>query len=262
VTNSSNATVANGNSGSASFVVKYNAETFYLLNGSSQLAQATVSSSCASGSVWNESICELVQAFNYSLANSGNSSVTKTSGNAFTQNTISKTLSAGNTEAVSLSLSGVPFGVSYAISPNACSPTCSSTITFTVGPTAPVGTRTITVTGSPLSKQTSFNLIISGNPSIVSCSVTPTTIRIGESVTWTGTITGGTPPFTYRWSGTNIPTNPAPSANPYSRSYNTIGQKTAVMTVTDADNLQSSCPISGAGSASVQVNFDPSFEEF
>ena len=125
-----------------------------------------------------------------------------------------------------------------------------------------MGTYPITVTGSPLNKQTTFNLIVSGNPSTVSCSASPTSVLLGQNVTWTGTITGGTPPFTYSWSGTNIPTNPAPNTNPFAISYNTIGTKNAVLTVTDADDLQASCPSSGPGSASVQVNFDPLFEEF
>jgi hypothetical protein len=196
--------------------------------------------------------------FDYSLSNSGVSSVTKTSGNAFTQNTITKTLQNGTSQAVTLSLSGVPANVTYSISNSSCSPNCSSVITFTVAPSAPVGTHRITVTGSPLGRTTTFSLVINGSAMSVSCSASPTTATLGQNVTWTGTITGGTPPLTYRWAGTNIPTNPAPSTNPYTRSYSTTGTKTATLTVTDADGLQATCP----QQASAQINFDPNFKEF
>ncbi|GEM_PF-2822972 len=195
--------------------------------------------------------------FNYSLSNSGTSNVTKTSGDAFTTNTITKTLTTGTTESVTLSLSGVPAGVSTNISNQGCSPTCTSVITFTVPSSIPVGTYPITVTGSPLGKQTNFNLVITGSPFTVSCSASPSPAFLGQTVTWTATISEGTPPFTYSWSGTNIPTSPAPNSNPFSIVYSTIGQKTATVTVTDTDSVQSSCPV-----GTVQIKFDPRFEEF
>jgi hypothetical protein len=194
--------------------------------------------------------------FNYTLQNSGTASVTKVSGgNAYTQSTVSKVLTAGVTQAVTLSVSGVPTGVSYAISNNPCSPGCSSTITFTVSPTAAVGTYPITVTGSPLSKTTSFNLQISGAPISVTCSASPALATLNQPVTLRGTITGGTAPFTYRWTGTSI--TGTPNTNPYAKTYTTTGQKTAQLTVTDADGIQGTC-----APVTLQVNFNPSFEEF
>ena len=195
--------------------------------------------------------------FNYTLSNSGPSAVAKTSGNAFTTNSITKTLNTGVTAPVTLSVSGHPSGVTYSISNQGCSPTCTSVITFTVTPSAPVGTYPITVTGSPLGKVTTFNLVITGSPMSVSCSGAPSSVLLGESVTWTASVSGGTPPFTYAWSGTNIPTTPPPSSNPYSLSYSTIGQKTASVTVTDTDSVIASCP-----TQAIQVNFNPKFEEF
>src|SRR3989338_6921892 len=199
--------------------------------------------------------CVLPPLFNYSLSNSGISNVTKTSGNAFTQNTITKALTSGTTESVTLSLSGVPGGTSYSISNSACSPTCSSVITFTVSTSTPVGTHPITVTGSPLGKQTIFNLVVLGNPMTVSCSASPS--LLGQTVTWTAAVSGGTPPRTYSWSGTNFPTSPPPSTNPFSIVYSTIGQKTAAVTVTDTDSVTATCPASV-----VQINFNPNLEEF
>lgn len=196
-------------------------------------------------------------AFNYTLGNSGNSSAQKASGNVYTQNTITKTLTAGVTQAVSLTASGLPSGVSYSISNGSCSPGCSSTITFTIAPTAAVGTFPITVTGSPLGKTTTFNLVITGASFSVACSASPAAILLGQSITWSASLNGGRAPFTYRWSGAGIPASPAPSINPYTVRYSTIGLKTASVTITDSDSVQATCPPSTA-----VVNFNPNFEEF
>ena len=197
-------------------------------------------------------------AFNYSLSSSGTSNVAKTSGDAYTQNTITKTLLAGATESVTLSLSGVPSGTTYSIANGTCSPTCTSVITFTVTPSTTAGTYPITVTGSPLNKQTTFNLVITGSAMSVACTVDPSLAILGQTVTWMAVVTGGTAPLTYAWSGTSIPVSPAPSTNPYVTSYSTIGQKNATVTVTDADSVQATCNPAGV----VRINFDPKFEEF
>ncbi len=194
--------------------------------------------------------------FNYSLSNSGAVNVRKASGDAYGQSTITKTLVAGSSQSVSLSLSGVPSGVSYSISNSTCSPSCASTITFTVGPSAPVGSHTITVTGSPLSKTTAFTLVITGAPITVSCQASPSTTLLGSTVTWSASIVGGVAPLSYEWSGTNIET-PGPTTASFSKTYSTIGPKTAQLTVTDGDGVASTCP-----AGTVQVNFDPDFDEF
>jgi len=219
-----------------------------------------------SGVEWFDQVCEkniTVTAFNYSLSNSGTSNVTKTSGNAFTQNTITKTLTSGVPQSVNLSVSGQPPQVSVSISNQGCSPACTSVITFTVPSNTPAGTYPITVTGSPASSNgpTTFNLVVSGNPMTVSCSASPTTALLNQTVTWTANVSGGTAPFTYSWSGTNIPSNPAPSSNPFNISYSTIGQKNATVAVTDVDYPASplaTCVPAGI----VQINFSPTFEEF
>ena len=115
----------------------------------------------------------------------------------------------------------------------------------------------------PLGKTTSFNLIVNGSPITVTCSASPSPALMGQNVTWTGVVSGGIPPYTYSWSGTNIPTSPAPTSNPYTKSYGTIGQKTATLTVRDSDNTTGSCGGGGGGSVgSVYINFNPSFQEF
>ena len=206
--------------------------------------------------------CPPDESFNYSLSNSGESRATKTSSNAITTNTITKNLIAGS-GSVTITATGMPSGVSITYDGNRTSslpcsqPTCTAVITFTVPPTAVNGTYPITVTGSPLNKQTSFNLVVSGDPFSVSCAASPRTALINETVTWTATVSGGTSPKTYVWSGTNIPTSPAPTTNPYSITYGTIGQKTATVTVTGANLAQATCPTN-----TVQINFNPSLEEF
>ena len=199
------------------------------------------------------------ESFDYSLSNSSTSNVTKTNSDAFTQNTITKTLAAGTTQNISLSVSGAPPGVTTSISGQDCNLTCASVITLTVSPSTSVGTYPITVTGSPLNKQTTFNLIVSGDPLIVSCSASPMLVFLGETVTLTANVSGGTPPYIYSWNGTSIPTNPSPDTNPFGISYNTVGQKSVSVTVTDSSSppFQIACPV-----ITVRANIDPQYKEF
>ncbi|KND48570.1 MAG: hypothetical protein AB200_02490 [Parcubacteria bacterium C7867-005] len=199
-------------------------------------------------------------AFNYSLGNSGTSSVTKGGVDVYTQNTITKTLTAGASQSVDLSLSNVPSGVSYSFANQTCSPTCSTAINFTISPSATAGDHTINVTGSPLSKTTSFTLRIIASPAIiVSCTATPSGARIGDTVTWNATVSGGVPPYTYRWTGTNVPTTPAPLTQSFNIVYSTVGQKNAMLTVTDSLSNSGSC---SSPQGQIQINFNPIFEEF
>jgi hypothetical protein len=101
-------------------------------------------------------------------------------------------------------------------------------------------------------------LVVSGSAISVTCSAVPPTALIGQVVTWTANVSGGTPPFTYSWSGTNIPSSPAPNTKSFNIIYSTIGQKNASVTVADSDSVQAACVPAGT----VQINFNPIFEEF
>src|SRR5438876_138046 len=93
------------------------------------------------------------QGPSFTLSNSGGITVTQGASGA---NTITATLTAGATQSVSFSASGLPSGASASFSVTSCSPTCSSTLTITAATTTPTGTFSITVTGNPLGRTTAF----------------------------------------------------------------------------------------------------------
>ncbi len=198
-------------------------------------------------------------AFDYSLSNSGNISVTKSSSAVNGSNTITRNYIQGTTQAVSLSASGLPSGVSVSFAPTSCSPnpTCPSTATFTVQSTAPPGTHPITVTGtSPgtLDKTTFFNLIVS-NPAAPTITINgPSKAGVGQNVPWSATVVGGTN-CTYTWSGTEVPTSPAPTGSTFNMAYSTTGSKTIRVDV--------SCNEGTAfAQGTIIIALDPIFEEF
>jgi outer membrane lipase/esterase len=96
-------------------------------------------------------------AFDYSLSNSGGVTV---SAGASGATTITATLTSGPTQAVSFTVSGLPSGASAALSVTSCNPTCSTTLTIVTTATTPAGTFPVTVTGTPLGRTTSFNLVV------------------------------------------------------------------------------------------------------
>ncbi len=201
--------------------------------------------------------------FDYALSNGGNKSVDKSSTNVFATNTVTRTAISGVQAPVSLLISGLPSGVSVSTSNNPCTSTCSSTLTFTVQPSAPTGTHQITVAGSATGAPvhtTQFNLTINPSPILsIACNPSPSPAVVGQPVTWTAVVAGGTPGYTYTWAGTNFPTNPAPSSNPFPFTYQTTGSKTAQVTVRDNDGTGATaqCPTS-----QLQVNVKPVFQEF
>ncbi|KKT59378.1 MAG: Sheath polysaccharide-degrading enzyme, partial [Candidatus Giovannonibacteria bacterium GW2011_GWA1_44_25] len=87
-------------------------------------------------------------AFDFSLTNGGNKSVTQGSS---VNNTVTATLVSGTAQAVSfITASGLPTGAAATFSPISCTPStaCSTVLTISALSTTPAGTYTITVTGT------------------------------------------------------------------------------------------------------------------
>src|SRR5262249_803819 len=74
--------------------------------------------------------------------------------------TLTATLNTGVTQAVSFSASGLPSGATATLATPSCAPTCTSLLTIATSASTPLGTFPITVTGSPFSKTTTFNLVL------------------------------------------------------------------------------------------------------
>lgn len=197
-------------------------------------------------------------AFDYRLSNNGNVAVTKGASTVNGQSQVTANLVSGTPQPVSFSVTGVPSGVSVSYGNQNCSPTCTATITFAVSPSAPVGTYPITVSGlsGTEGRTTNFNLIINAPASLsVTCTPSPSPAYIGQPVTWTANVSGGTSPYTYAWSGTNF--SGTPTTNPYVFTYQTTGAKVATVTVNDGGGQTAACPAS-----TLQVGVDPQYIEF
>jgi subtilisin family serine protease len=142
----------------------------------------------ASGWVYTDQSYTMSTAasFSYALANSGG--ITVTQGGSGTT-TVTATLQAGATQAVSFAASGLPSGATAGFNAASCSPTCSSTLTISTSAATPTGTYTITVTGTPLAKTTTLSLTINGATTTAPAIVTPPP---GSTLTTsTVTFTGG-----------------------------------------------------------------------
>lgn len=63
------------------------------------------------------------------------------------------------------------------------------------------------------------------------CSADKTSIKEGESVTWSANVSGGTAPYSYSWSGTDSLSGTGSIA---SKTYSAAGTKSATLTVTDS----------------------------
>src|SRR6266571_4484912 len=130
----------------------------------------------------------VVASFNYSLSVAP-TSVSVVQGTTSAPSTVSALLVAtgAGVQTVTLSLSGLPTGVTAsAFTPNPvtpASPAATSTFTLTAAATAPVVSGvTVTITGSPLSKTTTFTLNVVASFDY-SLSVAPTTVTLVQGTT-------------------------------------------------------------------------------
>ena len=114
----------------------------------------------AESSAWFADIGNSTSAFNFTLANSGDKSV---SAGSSTTTTITATLSSASSQSVSFTVSGLPSGATGAFSSVSCTPTCSSTLTVSTSGSTPAGNYQVSVSasGGGQTRTTSFNLSVS-----------------------------------------------------------------------------------------------------
>ena len=75
----------------------------------------------------------------------------------------------------------------------------------------------------------------------LTCSASPASVRVNESVSWTANPTGGTGAYTYSWSGDGL----SGTSKTVQKSYSTVGTKTASVTVTSGtQTLTRQCTVS------------------
>jgi hypothetical protein len=147
----------------------------------------------------------LPPAFNFSLANGGNKTVTR--GGSVT-NTLTATLVSGTAQAVSLSISGLPSGVTRSFSATSCTPNCSSTLTLSASTAAALGTAALTVTaaGGGISQTSAFTLTVNA-PQTSTHSVTLSAAQAAPGAALTVTVNGGSGSAT-QWVAVYLATAP------------------------------------------------------
>ena len=223
-----------------------------------------------SGTGHTDASCsESLGGFTYSLSNGGTININRGS----TQTgTVTRTAGTGTQGLVSLNVSVLPPDLFVqSISSQSCAPTCPSVITFRADNSATLGDHTVTVAGTPSSSNGPTSFIVhvnAGTAPVVSCSPSSSSALVGQPVTWSANVSGGTPPYTYVWSGTNVPTAPAPThttsntTDTYPSTYTTTGLKHATVRVTDSASNFGDCTNGGYPGSDVQINFNPTFQEF
>ncbi len=97
--------------------------------------------------------------------------------------------------------------------------------------TAGTKTGTVTITsGSQSITRTCSAVVNTPTPTLsASCSVNPSAVNIGGTLSWGVNASGGTGSYTYSWSGTDGLTSNSPFV---SKSYSTAGTKTGTVTIT------------------------------
>src|SRR5207249_9437555 len=120
--------------------------------------------------------------------------------------TITATLTAGTAQPVAPScVTPLPSGVTCtSFNPSSVTPTASSVLTITVASGTAAGTVTVDVTGTPLGATTAATTVSVTITSVippltVDFSFSPSSPNVGQSVSFTPTVSGGTAPYTYAW---------------------------------------------------------------
>jgi subtilase family serine protease len=105
--------------------------------------------------------------------------------------TITSTVINGFSAGISLSATGQPAGVTVGFSPSSITGAGTSTLTFTVSATAPVGTYRIKVTGTSgsIKEVVTVVLIVTKAPPNYTISASPTSVSVAQGSSGTSTIT-------------------------------------------------------------------------
>ncbi|HLK01605.1 MAG TPA: PKD domain-containing protein [Streptosporangiaceae bacterium] len=154
---------------------------------------------------------------------SANSSASPTTGNAPLSVSFTGSATGGT----------APYSYSWNFGDGSTSTSQNPSHTYTAAGTY-TATLTVTDSSSPAKTATSsvtvtVNAI--GNPLTASAGAVPTSGQVPLSVAFTGTATGGTPPYSYSWAFGDGSTST--SQNP-SHTYSTAGTYNATLTVTDS----------------------------
>ncbi|OHA17568.1 MAG: hypothetical protein A3B08_01240 [Candidatus Taylorbacteria bacterium RIFCSPLOWO2_01_FULL_43_44] len=176
----------------------------------------------------------------YSLSVSGNISIMAGQNGS---NVVTATYGSGIAEPVQFSIASIsPVPSSGSLNAvftvddgRTCTPQpgtpCSRTLTVT--PTIPVGDYTVTVNSRSMttgvSRIANFTLSINNPPVNGSCSVSPSSIAVNSSATWSAIPGGGNGTYTYSWSDSDGHTGSLQN-QPFI--YNNTGQKTASVIIT------------------------------
>jgi len=100
-------------------------------------------------------------------------------------------------------------------------------------------TAKVIVEQGALADQAQQTITVGGGGSTLTptCNVVPATAALNQLVTWSGSASGGTPPYLYSWTGTDGLTctgQPSSACWQTTKTYSTSGQKSGTFTVTDA----------------------------
>jgi hypothetical protein len=141
-------TSLSGNSGTAVAVtVPYNTRTFYLYNSGFQLASKTVSASCASGSVWNGTICLQQYSVSVTKAGTGTGTITSSPAGINCGSTCSYTFNTGTS--VTLTATPGSEGNVFAGWSGACTGTSTCVLTMNAAKSVTATFNAIGVTVTP-----------------------------------------------------------------------------------------------------------------
>jgi hypothetical protein len=145
-------------------------------------------------------------------------------------------LTDGSTQNVTLTASGLPSKSTVSFKPASGFPAFSSTMALNTSSTTPVGSYTIVVNASTalgIQAAAVFHLIIV-MPMKVNLTLTSLPLLVGGYASFTAAVSGGTPPYTYKW---DFGDNTSGFGSPISHSYSSARTFKIVLTVMDSNGF-------------------------